>query len=59
MLSGVTYDPEAKCPRWDQFVTEVMKGDADTALYLQKALGYTLTGETTLSHVHSLRRDQP
>lgn len=48
MLSGVTYDPEAKCPRWNQFVTEVMKGDADTALYLQKALGYTLTGETTL-----------
>lgn len=48
MLSGVTYDPDAACPRWEQFISEVMCNDADLALYLQKALGYALTGDTSL-----------
>lgn len=48
MLSGVTYDPDAACPRWEQFISEVMCNDSDLALYLQKALGYALTGDTSL-----------
>lgn len=48
MMSGVTYDPNATCPRWEQFISEVMCNDADLALYLQKALGYALTGDTSL-----------
>ncbi len=48
MMSGITYDPKATCPRWEQFISEVMCNDADLALYLQKALGYALTGDTTL-----------
>lgn len=48
MMSGITYDPDAECPRWEQFISEVMCNDADLALYLQKALGYALTGDTTL-----------
>ena len=48
MMSGITYDPEATCPRWEQFISEVMCNDADLALYLQKALGYALTGDTSL-----------
>ena len=48
MMSGVTYDPNATCPRWEQFISEVMCIDADLALYLQKALGYALTGDTSL-----------
>ena len=48
LLAGVKYDMKANCPRWNQFITEVMKGNAETALYLQKALGYTLTGDTSL-----------
>ena len=48
MMSGVTYDPTAICPRWEQFISEVMLNDADLALYLQKALGYALTGDTSL-----------
>ena len=48
MMSGVTYDPDATCPRWEQFISEVMMNDADLALYLQKALGYALTGDTSL-----------
>ncbi|MBQ4465366.1 phage/plasmid primase, P4 family [Ruminococcus sp.] len=48
MMSGITYDPDATCPRWEQFISEVMMNDADLALYLQKALGYALTGDTSL-----------
>ena len=48
MMSGITYDPDAACPRWEQFISEVMCNDADLALYLQKALGYALTGDTSL-----------
>lgn len=48
MMSGVTYNPEAACPRWKQFISEVMCNDADLASYLQRALGYALTGDTSL-----------
>ena len=48
LMSGITYDPDAACPRWDTFISEVMCGDEDLALYLQKALGYALTGDTSL-----------
>lgn len=42
--AGTTYDPEAQCPKWEAFLLEVMRGDADAVRYLQRALGYTLTG---------------
>ena len=44
-LSGVTYDSDAKCERWERFIDEVMQGDAGKARFLQKALGYALTGD--------------
>lgn len=47
-ISSITYDPEATCPRWDQFVDEVMQGKAAVGRYLQKAVGYSLTGDTSL-----------
>ncbi|MGM9617493.1 phage/plasmid primase, P4 family [Butyricicoccus sp.] len=48
MLAGVSYNPAAFCPRWEQFISEVMQDDAEKALFLQKALGYALTGDTAL-----------
>ncbi|MCD7825515.1 MAG: phage/plasmid primase, P4 family [Clostridiaceae bacterium] len=47
MLSGVTYDPEASCPRWESFVSEVMCGDAALADFFQRTLGYSLTGDVS------------
>jgi len=47
-LAKVEYDPTAKCERWETFINEVMCGDIDTAKFLQKALGYALSGETAL-----------
>lgn len=46
-IAGVYYRPSAKCERWERFIGEVMKNDADKALFLQKALGLALTGDTS------------
>ena len=46
-ISGVRYDPEARSERWEQFMEQVMQGDRDKTAFLQKALGYALTGDTS------------
>ena len=46
MTTGVDFDPLAKCPRWEQFLTEVF-GETDLIDWLWRALGYTITGDTT------------
>lgn len=45
-LANVEYKPGIRCARWEQFISEVMCGDNAMALYLQKTLGYALTGDT-------------
>lgn len=45
IMSGIRYDPTAKSDRWIRFIREVTQEDRDKAAYLQKALGYGLTGE--------------
>ena len=47
-ISPVAYDPDATCPRWNQFIDEVMQNRSTVAKYLQKAVGYSLTGDTSL-----------
>lgn len=46
-MSPVEYDPSAKAPRWRRFLNETFDGDAETIGYVQRAVGYALTGETT------------
>lgn len=43
---GTSYDPDATCPAWDAFVHDVMSGDEEMVRYLQRAVGYSLTGST-------------
>ncbi len=45
-VGGVSYDPAARCPRWIQFLDEIMGGDTGLVDFLQKAVGYSLTGAT-------------
>lgn len=45
-ISDVEYDPNAECRRFDYFVGEICEGDEEKALFLQKALGYALSGDT-------------
>lgn len=35
------------CPRWIKFLDEIFNGDRDLIRYVQKAVGYSLTGKTT------------
>ena len=45
-ISNVVYNPEARCERFEKFVDEIMCGDQEKASFLQKALGYGITGDT-------------
>jgi putative DNA primase/helicase len=42
---GANYDPTATCPRWEQFLKEIFDGDDDLIRFMQKVVGYSLTGE--------------
>ena len=46
-LAPVVYDPTATCPRWEEFLARIMAGNAALIRYLQRAVGYTLTGITS------------
>jgi len=39
-LVDVDFDPDAKCPKWENFIDLVTADDNDLALFLQKAAGY-------------------
>lgn len=41
---SVAYNPEATCPRWEQFVAELHPNDPQVTSFLRRFFGYTLTG---------------
>ncbi|MFB2672900.1 phage/plasmid primase, P4 family [Shewanella xiamenensis] len=44
--SDIDYDSTATCPRWLQFIDEITCGDVEYAKFLQRMVGYILTGRT-------------
>ncbi|MGZ4553935.1 MAG: DNA primase family protein, partial [Mycobacteriaceae bacterium] len=46
-ICPVAYNPAASCPTWDAFVSRVLHGSEDLIRFVQRAVGYTLTGTTT------------
>lgn len=45
--AGVAFDPAARSPRWDAFLDRIMAGDAELIAFLQRVVGYLLTGLTS------------
>lgn len=45
-LVPVKYQPSAECPVWLSFLDRIMGGNKDMILFLQKAVGYSLSGST-------------
>lgn len=45
-ISPVSFDPNARCDRFLSFVNEITSGDADKSRFLQKSLGYGMSGDT-------------
>ena len=45
-ISQVVYNPNAQCDRFDAFVDQIMSSDCQRADFLQRSLGYALSGDT-------------
>jgi putative DNA primase/helicase len=47
-IANVSYDPAAKSELWLRFIDEIMLGDTEKTEYLQKAIAYGITTDTSL-----------
>lgn len=45
-LAPVEHDPTADCPTWRSFLETIFARDDDTIAFVQRAVGYSLTGST-------------
>jgi len=45
-LAPVEYDAEAECPTWWKFLRRIFRDNFSLIEYVQKAIGYCLTGDT-------------
>lgn len=45
-MVDVDYDPNAKCPKFDAFLQRILGGNAKMIAFIQRAVGYSLTGNT-------------
>jgi P4 family phage/plasmid primase-like protien len=46
-LIDIDYDDDATCPRWEAFLDEIFLGDKELIEFIQRAVGYSLTGLTS------------
>ena len=46
-MAPVAFDAGAPCPKWDRFLTVITEGSITMKQYLQRCVGYTLTGDTS------------
>lgn len=44
-LAGCAYDSQATCPTFDAFIHRMLDGDTDMIAFLQRLVGYWITGE--------------
>ena len=43
---GTTFDVRSQCPTFSEFLAKIFGGDEDVIAFIQRAVGYTLTGST-------------
>ena len=46
MASDIAYVSDAQCPRWLTFLLEIFDGDTELIEFVQRFVGYCLTGDT-------------
>jgi len=46
-MAGTKYEPDAKCPLWLKFLDRIFDRDAGMIEYVQKIIGYSLTGQVS------------
>lgn len=46
-LSPVMYDPNATAPKWEAFLDRIFAGDESLIKFVQRAAGYSLTGDVS------------
>jgi hypothetical protein len=44
--ASAAFDPQAECPNWIAFLDKIFKRDAKLIAYVQRSVGYILTGQT-------------
>jgi len=44
-ITNITFDESAKCPEWLSFLEQIFQGDKELIEYMQRLIGYSLTGE--------------
>src|ERR1019366_6245449 len=45
-LAPVAHNPSARSSRWERFLTEIFEPHPDIVELIQRAIGYSLTGDT-------------
>ncbi|MGH0943820.1 phage/plasmid primase, P4 family [Bacillus mycoides] len=46
-ITNIAFDENAKCPEWINFLDQIFQGDKELTEYMQRLIGYSLTGEIT------------
>lgn len=46
-IAGADYDPGATCPTWERFLDRIFSGNQDLVKFIQRAAGYSLTGDVS------------
>ncbi len=46
-MCGTHYDQDAVCPEWLKFLDTIFHGNSELIRFVQKAIGYTLTGDVS------------
>lgn len=53
-ITNIEFDEKAECPTWLKFVDQIFKGDKDLIEYMQRLVGYSLTGDISEQSMYFL-----